>query len=139
MLKNLKVEAAQWRRTALKTLETAKYLNSRDDCRSCVSRAYYAAYQAVTSVCILHGDAIKFPTNWNNPSHQQLPELIGNNGDLPPDARRKLKTMLKSLRDLREDADYRMGMTVDDQTMFSALSLASRIFDRLEIEEDGNS
>ena len=138
MLKNLKVEAALWRRTAIETLETAKHLRDREDHRSCVSRAYYAAYQAVTSVCILHGDAVKFPTDWNNPSHQQLPELIGANGDLSPDARRKLKTILKRLRDLREDADYRMGTTVDDQTTLAAILGAEEVFKLLEIK-DGNT
>ena len=42
---------------ALVTLDTAKSLRDHPDSRSCVSRIYYAAYQAAASVSITHGDA----------------------------------------------------------------------------------
>ena len=93
MLKNPKDEAARWRQTALATLETAKHLRDREDNRSSVSRAYYAAYQAATSVCILHGDAANFPHGWHNPAHDQLPELINNNGALTVHTRRTVKNI----------------------------------------------
>lgn len=136
MLNNPIEIAERWTRTALATLETAKRLRDSEDRRSCVSRAYYAAYQAATSVCIAHGDAGKFPTDWNNPSHEQLPDLIGNNGDLSLSTRRKVRRILHELRLLRETADYRMGMTVDSGTVTSALLLADSLFDRLEIKDD---
>ena len=69
-----------WKRMALVTLDTAKSLRDHPDSRSCVSRIYYAAYQAAASVSITHGDAAQFPPGWNNPSHQQLPDLVAFQG-----------------------------------------------------------
>ena len=126
----------RWRRTARATLETAKQLRDSEDRRSCVSRAYYAAYQAATYVCISHGDSGNFPPGWNNPSHEQLPDLIGNNGDLTVNTRRGVRKILRELRHLREAADYRMGVTVDHKMVIAALLMATSLFDRLEIEND---
>ena len=133
MLKNRKEEAAQWRETALKTLETAKHLNKRDDYRSCVSRAYYAAYQAATSVCVLHGDAANFPHGWHNPAHDQLPGLIDKNGDLTLSVRQAAIKYLDNLRALRETADYRMGFTIDGVSALTAVKAADKLFNLLEI------
>ncbi len=98
--------AKRWRRMATATLDTAKFLRERDDHRSCVSRVYYAAYQAATSAAIAHGDAGSFPPGWNNPSHEQLPGLVLNNDDLPLPTRRTIRTIRRELRSLREDSDY---------------------------------
>ncbi len=130
--------AALWKQTALLTFATAKQLRDRNDYRSCVSRAYYAAYQAVTAVCIAHGDAVNFPPGRNNPSHEQLPDLIRTNSDLTMNTRRILRKILRELRHLREDADYRVGRTVNAQSVKTALLLTSTLFERLEIE-DGNN
>ena len=133
MLKNPKEEAAQWRETALKTLKTAKHLRERDDYRSCVSRAYYTAYQAATSICILHGDAANFARGWHNPAHEHLPELIDNNGDLALPVRRRVVKHLDNLRALRETADYRMGYTIDAASALTAVKVADNLFNLLEI------
>lgn len=134
MLKTPEHRAAAWKRTAVSTLATAKLLRDGEDHRSCVSRAYYAAYQAATSVCVAHGDSAQFPAGWNNPTHDQLPDLIMNNGGLNRGARRTVRRILRELRHLREDADYRVAVTVDSTTAVSALLMVSTVFDRLEIE-----
>lgn len=106
--------ATSWKQTALATLATAKrLLRNSDDHRSCVSRAYYSAYQAATAVCIEHGDSADFPDGWNNPTHEQLPNLIANNGEIKLDPRRTVLKILRELRYLREDADYRDSITVN--------------------------
>lgn len=135
MLNRPEDRAARWRRTARATLETANLLCENEDHRSCVSRAYFAAYQAATSICIRHGDAVNFPPGWNNPSHEQLPNLIGNYAGLTVSTRRVLRRILRELRHLREDADYRMGVTVDHGTAIAALMMASTLFDRLEVKD----
>jgi uncharacterized protein (UPF0332 family) len=135
MIPNPKEHAERWRQTALVTLETAKRLRDSSDPRSCVSRAYYAAYQAATSVCLAHGDAAHFPLGRNNPSHDQLPDLIANNGDLPANTRRTVRKILRELRHLREDADYRVGITLDDRSVRTALLRVYTLFNRLEIED----
>jgi len=125
-----------WKQTALVTLDTAKSLRDRDDSRSCVSRIYYAAYQAAASVSIAHGDTAQFPPGWNNPSHQQLPDLVQNNGDFTPSARRTAARILRLLRNFREDADYRPGRTVDAATVRTALLAVATLFEVLEINDD---
>lgn len=130
--------AEHWRKTAARTLTTAKALRDSGDPRSCVSRAYYAAYQAATAICIEHGDSASFPAGWNNPSHEQLPGLIASNGDLRIAVRRSVRRTLLMLRFLREDADYRVGRTVDAQTVATALIEASALFELLEINRDDN-
>ena len=121
---------------ALVTLGTARLLRDRDDFRSCVSRIYYAAYQAATTVCLAHGDMTQFPAGWNNPSHEQLPDLIQNNGDLNLSARRTATRILRLLRNFREDADYRPGRTVDSTTVRTAFLAATTLFEVLEINYD---
>ncbi len=125
-----------WKQTARVTLDTAKSLQGRDDSRSCVSRVYYAAYQAAASVCIAHGDATRFPPGWNNPSHEQLPDLVQNNGDLTLPARRTAARILRLLRNFREDADYRPGRTVDAATVRTALLTVATLFEVLEMNDD---
>ncbi len=125
-----------WKQMSLTTLDTAKLLRERDDFRSCVSRIYYAAYQASASVCIKHGDAAQFPVGWNNPSHEQLPDLVQNNGDLDLSTRRTATRILRLLRNFREDADYRPGRTVDAATVRTALLAVATLFEVLEIDND---
>ena len=137
MLRNQGI-AENWKRIALTTLDTAKSLRESEDHRSCVSRAYYAAYQAATSVCISHGDAQNFPQGWNNPTHEQLPDLIGNNSDLTIRTRREVKRILSELREIRETADYRVNRTIDANVRKNALILASMLFERLEIFDDND-
>ncbi len=125
-----------WKQMALVTLDTAKSLRGSADVRSCVSRIYYAAYQAAASVCIAHGDAANFPNGWNNPSHEQLPDLVKNNGDFTPAARRTAARILRLLRNFREDADYRPGKTVDPTTVRTALLAVTTLFEVLEVNDD---
>ena len=125
-----------WKWTALVTLDTAKSLRDHPDSRSCVSRIYYAAYQAAASVSTAHGDAPQFPPGWNNPSHQQLPDLLQNNGDFTPSARRTAARILRLLRNFREDADYRPGRTVDAVTVKTALLAVATLFEVLELNDD---
>ncbi len=125
-----------WKRTALATLDTARSLRDHEDFRSCVSRIYYAAYQAATAICLAHEDADHFPNGWNNPSHEQLPDLVQNNGDLSPPARRTAARILRLLRGFREDADYRPGRTVDAVTVRTSLLAVSTLFEVLEIKDN---
>ena len=109
--RRLRVEG--WQQVARQTKETAQLAYTAGHWRSAVSRAYYAAYQAATAVCVAHGDEEQFPQGWNNPTHEQLPELIQNNGDISFTARRQITQRLVALRISRESADYRPGRTVD--------------------------
>ena len=128
--------AEQWEHQAIVTLESAQLLFSAGRYRDAASRAYYAAYQAATSASVKHGDEVQFPPNWNNPTHEQLPGLIRNNGDLSVDERKKVGRLLEILRLFREDADYRPGRTVDSIIGLQAISGATAIFRRIGIESE---
>lgn len=106
----------QWLVTAYESSRAAKGLYRAGNYRSCTSRCYYSTYQTLTAICVTHGDTGHFPPEWNNPSHEQLPGLILNNGDLIQTDRRTIARLVRSLRYAREDADYRPGRTVDETT-----------------------
>jgi uncharacterized protein (UPF0332 family) len=102
---------ATWRELSQDSLEAAKTLVSEGRLRSSISRSYYAAYCALTSDLVTRG--IRFTHGWNNPAHQQLPDLAARNLVLPPSARRRVTKLIRLLRYAREDAVYRPGITVD--------------------------
>lgn len=126
--------SARWRRMSLVALQSARLLLDRSDFRGSVNRAYYAAYQGLTSLSVQRGDP--FGRGWNNPPHEQLPELIRNNGDLTVEVRRMINTQLNFLRNAREDADYRPGITVDRQVAARSLRSAAGILHLAGIQED---
>jgi uncharacterized protein (UPF0332 family) len=124
----------KWKNAGASNFRAAKMLYEAQEYRPCISRAYYAAYQAVTAIAIEHGDEKNFPADWNNPSHEQLPELVRNNGGLPKEVRKRISNALRDLRYSREDADYRMGRTVNKEAAMKALHQAFDIMERLGIE-----
>src|SRR5689334_2779388 len=76
--------------------------------RSCVSRTYYAAYCAATSLLVERD--LSFARGWNNPPHEQVPDLIRDNTDISLSRKRRIRKNLSTLRTAREDADYRPGI-----------------------------
>lgn len=124
--------AELWKNQASHSQQAAQLLYDSGFYRDSVSRAYYASYQAATAVSVDHGDAANFPTGWNNPSHEQLPELIRNNRNVPLSARREVCKRLRYLRNAREDADYRPGHTVDSSTARDCLRALSTVFRYLQ-------
>ena len=121
----------RWREIARRALLSAERLYQEGDFRGCANRAYYAAYQAATGASVKHGDQNQFPAGWNNPAHDQLPELIQNNGDLAVSTRRRVSTHLIALRSTREDADYRPGRTVDKEIALNRVQRAKQVLELL--------
>ena len=119
---------SRWQEISRSNRRAAKHLFTESEWRPCISRAYYAAYQLATDCCIAHGDQALFPPGWNNPSHQQLPDLILNNGELPQSSRRTLAHLLRALRTAREDSDYRPGRTVDESGARAAILAMEKIY-----------
>ena len=127
-----RLAVAGWWEVAERTRDTAQLAYNAGDWRSAVSRAYYAAYQAATGVCIAHEDETQFPPGWNNPAHDQLPELLRNNGDLSLPVRRQVTQRLVALRVSRESADYRPGRTVDKSIALECVQQAVLILTLLK-------
>ena len=85
--------------------KSAQQLLETEQIRSCISRSYYAAYCAVTDLLVSRN--VQFPRGWNNPAHEQLPDLVLNNSGLPRATRFEVNKVLRRLSRQREDADYR--------------------------------
>jgi uncharacterized protein (UPF0332 family) len=109
---------SEWSNIANGNLQAAQHL-AGDYARSCVSRAYYAAFSAVSFVLREHA-----PFRWGRetPPHQDVPELIGRHlgSTFVPDTLRELKTRLRRLRSDRIIADYRSRWTVDTESALRA-------------------
>src|SRR4051794_32034042 len=96
-----------WSAMAGDNLVAAKSLLADARWRSAASRAYYAAYSAVTAK--LEGRA-SFPRGWHNPSHDHLAKLIMNYlTEFAVPERRKLMTASRRLLRKRVASDYRPG------------------------------
>ena len=113
--------ANDWRAISLLSLDGAEQMKAAGNPRGCANRAYYAAHQAATAVCIAHGDKVHFPQDWNNPAHDQLPGLIMNNGNFSAETCRRIASHLRFLQTIREDADYRPDITVSETTALECL------------------
>jgi uncharacterized protein (UPF0332 family) len=124
---------ATWEELSRDGLDAAKLLARAEHWRSCVSRCYYAAYSAVTSR--LHERGVSFPHGWNNPGHEQLPNLILHNLTLPMNIRRRLKQLIEFLRNAREDADYRPGITIDKAKVIECILNAEMVLKYLEVQQ----
>src|SRR4026208_974990 len=110
---------ATWQELSQESLASAKTLVAEGRLRNSVSRAYYAAYAAVTAELTARG--MSFAHGWNNPAHEQVPDLVGNNLPLPRATRWRLRSSMRILRRAREDADYRPGVSVDQSLALNCL------------------
>ncbi len=123
-----------WRAMGLERLRAAKALLGAGLFRDSISRSYYSAYCAATSR--LANQSVYFARGRNNPSHEQLPDLIQNAGTLPLAVRRHINRSLRRLRRAREDADYRPGVTVDRTLALLCIHDATDILRLLEISDE---
>ncbi len=122
-----------WEEMSVARLRAAKALLGAGFYRDSISRSYYAAYCAAT--IRLAGRGITFAQGRNNPSHEQLPELILNAGLIPQTARRKTVAVLRVLRRAREDAEYRPHVAIDCAEALNGLQGATRVLSLLEVRD----
>lgn len=123
-----------WQELSLDCLHAAKMLSGGGHWRSSVNRSYYAAYCAVTSRLVER--RVSFAHGWNNPGHEQLPNLIGHNLPLPRNVRRRLQHLIRYLQEAREDADYRPGKTINRTTALECLHDAKMVLRYLEVQDE---
>lgn len=103
--------------------------------RSCLSRAYYAAYSKVTfDLTGIHG--VSFPVGDEGPKHpgrtgtggiRRLIETYMTHLDQP--RRQKLSELVGRLYTLRCAADYRPSVDVDGRDAREAVSIMNTIFE----------
>lgn len=117
---------------ALDNREAAKELLIAGRYRSCVSRSYYAAYCAFTS--LLEG-RVDFAHGGNNPSHEGLEALAFNNlYEFSLQERHLLRKEIRRLRKMRDWADYTPQNLIESGVARDSLRSGNAIL-RIVLEE----
>ena len=114
-----------WRQLGESSLSAAEELLRSGQFRSSVSRSYYAAYCAVTGEIVQA--KITFPNGWNNPPHEKVPHYIQYNLPISQVRKNTIKSLIRILRQLREDADYRPYRQVSQETARDCVRDARRV------------
>jgi uncharacterized protein (UPF0332 family) len=125
---------ATWEELSRESLRAARVLVGEEYYRSSISGAYYAAYCAVAGELVARG--ISFPHGWNNPAHDQIPEMVAHNLPLERGTRRRVSHGIRRLRGLREDADYRPGVSISRADALECLRLSAWVMKIWRIDDD---
>ncbi len=116
---------ATWRQLSDDSLLAAEILLQDGKYRSCVSRAYYAAYCAATHEIVQR--LTTFSHGWNNPTHELVPKYIRDNLPIAPAKKNAVITSITLLRYYRVDADYRPRTTIDEQIARDCIRTAAEV------------
>ncbi len=112
-----------WREMSLDNRNAARALIRAGLFRSGISRAYYAAYCALTS----HLSPRLTFGHRDNPAHVDLSRLIMNHLDhLPEEKRQELRKAVAELWKQRVEADYIPAASIDKNIATGALRSADR-------------
>jgi uncharacterized protein (UPF0332 family) len=114
-----------WRQLSEGNLRAAEILFREGEYRSCISRAYYAAYCAATEEIVKK--LTTFPNAWNNPPHIKVSVYIQNNLTLAPTKKQRIIRRINILRLYRENADYRPQTTISEQVARNCIRAAAAI------------
>ena len=118
-----------WLELARDARKAANDLLAQERFRSCVSRAYYAAYSKVTHELAFTAQ-LPMPPGREGPGHKRLRPVIETSmPNLRPDQREKLSELVGRLYVLRIDADYRPSVVVEDREAREAISILKTIFE----------
>jgi uncharacterized protein (UPF0332 family) len=116
-----------WRDIADDNFASASQLKASENWRSCISRAYYAAFSVVTQELIIRGltPRVEYGT-W---AHQSLPMMLqAHLNSSSETAAANLASALERLYRLRLIADYRPELRVGRREAFVATGLMSQVF-----------
>ena len=114
-----------WKQLSEGSLRAAEILFREGEYRSCVSRAYYAAYCAATEEIVKK--LTTFPNAWNNPPHVKVPVYVQNNLTMVQAKKQRIISRINILRLYRENADYRPQVAVSEQVARNCLRAAAAI------------
>jgi uncharacterized protein (UPF0332 family) len=125
---------ATWEELSRDSLRAAKLLLAQDHLRSSISRSYYAAYCAIAGR--LAARRTGFPHGWQNPSHEQLPDMVSHTLPLSPTTRRGVVRRIRLLRRAREDADYRPGRTIERSLALDCIADATFVMREMGVTDE---
>jgi hypothetical protein len=77
-----------------------------------------------------------FAHGWQNPGHDQLPDLVLHNTTWPRNTRYQINKALRRLRRTREDADYRPGAAVERRDAIACIRDASFVLQTLGVNDE---
>ena len=120
-----------WHEIATDNEAAARELFRAGRWRSCVSRAYYAVYSAISGV--LADQGLEFSGARANPDHADLPDLIESNiAGLRDWERRDLKSAARNLYAHRLAAYYDEEYPISDRTALAMTGTMNRAFGLLK-------
>jgi uncharacterized protein (UPF0332 family) len=118
-----------WIELASDGRKAANVLATEDRYRSCVARAYYAAYSKVTHALIAAAQ-LPPPPGREGFGHLRTRQVIVTSmPDMDQTKRHKLSELLGRLYTLRIDADYKPSTLVEAREAREALSIMKTIFE----------
>jgi uncharacterized protein (UPF0332 family) len=118
---------ADWNILASGNYRAANLLVQEQCDRSCLSRAYYAAYSRATHALSASG-GVTFPAGREGPSHSALPDLVENHLLRLGQHRWIVSDYLRTLYSLRLLADYWPSASVGAADSETATALMSQLF-----------
>ncbi len=121
-----------WRELSDDNIAAARVLLQNGNYRSCVSRAYYAAYCAATFEIL---QKTRTFGNRNNPSHENVTALISGVLTIPSTTKRAVNRRFRVLLAMRIDADYRPSEAIDRRSAYIALNEADGVRKLFDLKE----
>jgi hypothetical protein len=122
-----------WLDLSLEAERAARRLLEEKMWRSSINRSYFAVYAAAAGN-LSRNRQREFKNGRKNPGHEQLPDMIMNEGELPMSVRRKVSQTLRVLYKARIDADYRPQSTwFGFQQTFAFRRMATKVLTALEV------
>lgn len=104
---------ASWAEMSEEARSSAQALFAARQWRSCVSRAYYAAYALLSGHVAAAG--VTFPRGWEGPSHSSLRHLVAAHvRGLTTRQRQAVGTLSLQLYEWRCEADYKPSADIDE-------------------------
>ena len=118
-----------WQKLAQESFAAASRLKTGGLSRSCVSRAYYAVFAAVTHALIQKGLTPR--ADFGTWSHAELPEMAQNHLLDHGAAAINLAYAVRRLYRLRLWADYVPDLELTEGEAFEAMGLTNQVFRQL--------
>lgn len=128
---------ARWLDLADENFEVSGYAFDKEHYRSCVSRAYYALYQAATAFMLHAGFRPPGPGNW---THERLATLFAEGPSRRVLGHKAIEFKQACIRtyDARVAADYRPTAQVDKRQARDARRHAGYVINKvLEVTDHG--
>lgn len=133
-----------WFDLARNARKAANHLIREENFRSCIARAYYAAYSRVAHELVATA-GLTMPRNREGPNHpgefgtggirkmieSSMPDPLQASGQMAQTRREKLSELIGRLYALRIAADYQPSMQVGQVDARAAISILNTIFDWL--------